>query len=90
MDNSLLYYGSLTLFGIGIAASNAIDWFGGQDLFSAVMVVGGIGLAVAASGSIVNGSYKEHTPKKVWTYLLATGSLLVIAGVLLRVIARSS
>lgn len=88
MNNGLLYYGSLAVFGIGIAASNAIDWFDGRDVFSAVMVVAGIGLAVAAGGSIAKGNYRKFSPKDIWTYLIATGALLVTAGVVLRIMVR--
>ncbi|MBC5793563.1 MAG: hypothetical protein H8Z69_06060 [Nanohaloarchaea archaeon] len=87
MDKGLLHHLSLTLFGVGISLSNAISAYRSLDAFSVLMVLGGIGLAVAAGRPVLNGDYQDYEVYKGnWTYLLAAGALMMIAGAALRII----
>lgn len=87
MEEGLLHHLSLTLFGVGISLSNAVNAYRGLDIFSVLMVLGGIGLAVAAGRPIINGDYKDYEGYKGnWTYLLAAGALTMIAGAVLRIL----
>lgn len=87
MDKNLLHHLSLTLFGVGISLSNAVNAYRSLDIFSVLMVLGGIGLALAAGRPIINGSYKNYEGYKGnWTYLLAVGALLMIAGAIIQLI----
>lgn len=87
MDEGLLHYLSLTLFGVAISLSNVVGAFRSLDLFSVLMVLGGIGLAIAAGRPIFNGDYKDYEGYKGnWTYLLAAGALMMIAGAVLQII----
>jgi hypothetical protein len=88
MNKGLLHHLSLTLFGVGISLSNAVNAYRSLDLFSVLMVLGGIGLAVAAGRPILNEDYKDYEGYRGnWTYLLAAGALMMIAGALLRISA---
>jgi hypothetical protein len=88
MNKGLLHHLSLTLFGVGISLSNAVNAYRSLDLFSVLMVLGGIGLAVAAGRPILNEDYKDYEGYRGnWTYLLAAGALMMIAGALLRILA---
>lgn len=87
MDEGLLHHASLALFGVGISLSNAVSAYRSLDAFSVLMVLGGIGLAVAAGRPIINGDYRDYEGYKGnWTYLLAAGALMMIAGAALRII----
>ena len=87
MDEGLLHHVSLTLFGVGISLSNALSAYRSLDVFSVLMVLGGIGLAVAAGLPILNGDYKDYEGYKGnWTYLLTVGALMMIAGAALRIL----
>ena len=86
MDKGLLHHLSLTLFGVGISLSNAVNAYRSLDVFSILMILGGIGLAVAAGRPILNEDYKDYKGYKGnWTYLLAAGALMMSLGALLRV-----
>lgn len=87
MDKGLLHHLSLTLFGVGISLSNAVNAYRGLDIFSVLMVLGGLGLAVTAGRPIINGEYEDYEGYKGnWTYLLAAGALMMIAGAALRIL----
>jgi hypothetical protein len=87
MDKELLYHASLALFGVGISLSNAVNAYRSLDVFSVLMVLGGIGLAGAAGLPILKGDYKNYEGYKGnWTYLLAAGALMMIAGAVLRIL----
>ncbi|MFQ3275244.1 MAG: hypothetical protein ACI9LV_000236 [Candidatus Nanohaloarchaea archaeon] len=87
MDEGLLHHASLALFGVGISLSNAVNAYRSLDIFSVLMVLGGIGLAVTAGRPIINGDYKDYEGYKGnWTYFLAAGALMMIAGAALRII----
>lgn len=87
MDEGLLHHLSLTLFGVGISLSNAFNAYNSLDIFSVLMVLGGIGLAVVAGRAIVNGDYKDYEGYKGnWTYLLAVGALMMIIGAVLQIV----
>lgn len=86
MDKGLLHHLSLTLFGIGISLSNAVNAYRSLDTFSVLMVLGGIGLALAAGRPILNGEYKDYEGKGNWTYLLTAGALTMLAGAFLRIL----
>lgn len=86
MDEGLLHHLSLTLFGVGISLSNAVNAYRSLDVFSVLMVLGGIGLAAAAGRPILNQDYKDYEGKGNWTYILAAGALMMIAGAALRII----
>lgn len=86
MDKGLLHHLSLTLFGVGISLSNSVNAYRGLEIFSVLMVLGGIGLAIAAGRPIVNGNYKNYEGYKGnWTYLLAAGALMMIAGAVFQI-----
>ena len=90
MDKGLLHYLSLTLLGIGISLSHAISAYRNLDIFSISMVLGGIGLVVAASTPIINEDYKDYEGYKGnWTYLLAAGALMMMAGGTLRILTAT-
>jgi hypothetical protein len=87
MDKGLLHHTSLALFGVGISLSNSVSAYRSFDVFSVLMVLGGIGLAVAAGRPIFNGDYKDYEGYKGnWTYLLAAGALIMLAGAVLRIL----
>lgn len=86
MDKGLLHHLSLTLFGVGISLSNAVNAYRSFDIFSVLMVLGGIGLAVAAGRPVLNGEYRDYEGKGNWTYLMAAGALMMIAGAVLQII----
>jgi hypothetical protein len=87
MDQGLIHHLSLTLFGVGIFLSNAVNFYRNPDTFSVLMTVGGIGLALAAGRPVINGDCKNYEGYKGnWTYLLAVGALMMIAGAILQIL----
>lgn len=85
MDKGLLHYGSLALLGIGLALSNILEAFKSMDVFSTLMVVGGLAISASALRPIVYGDYRDFEPKSKWSYLIALGALLMITGAALRI-----
>lgn len=80
MNNNLVYHLSLTFFGVAISLSNSVEVLRSPNSFSAIMAMGGIGLAAAALRPVLNGDYREHESNGNWTYLLAFGALMMMAG----------
>lgn len=85
MDRGLLHYGSLALLGVGLALSNILEAFKSMDVFSILMVAGGLALSASALRPILNGDYKDFEPNSNWSYLIALGALLMITGAALRI-----
>lgn len=86
MDKGILHYGSLVLFGIGLTLSNLLSVLRNTDMFSILMVAGGIGISIAALRPILNGSYKDFEVESNWNYILALGALMMIAGAALQIV----
>lgn len=86
MNDGLIHYSSLTLFGIAIALTNAVELYKQIDVFSTLMFTGGIMISLTALKPILNEEYKNFEPKGNWSYLIAFGALLMILGALIRII----
>ncbi|MFB6208706.1 MAG: hypothetical protein ABEJ56_01055 [Candidatus Nanohaloarchaea archaeon] len=85
MDKGLLHYGSLAFLGAGLALSNVLEAFKSMDVFSILMVAGGLAISASALRPILNGDYKDFEPNSDWSYLIVLGALLMITGAALRI-----
>lgn len=85
MNNGLIHYVSLALFGLAIALTNAVELYKEVDIFSTLMFTGGITISLTALKPILNGDYKNFESKGRWSYLIALGALLMILGAAIRI-----
>lgn len=52
------------------------------------MTTGGIDLSIAALRPVMNGDYKDFDAQSKWSYLLALGALMAVAGATLQLLTN--
>ena len=87
MENSLVYHISLAVFGAGVIISNGLKLLESTDIISVLMVIAGLGLLTVSAKQLYDGSYSDYSPGDLWTYLMAAGASLMLAGSVIQILA---